>query len=1552
MTQDQLARDSLAQELTRALPESIKPCADCAMSRFDVVICRVSNGHSKDLAGPRKDLVNICHSRFLRKQETKHTVGNHDSVMEDLIHPYETQIQDRVRDDDFIMAAGSSLTWLADIPPSEKKCAIVDQSSAPDIEYSLKKQYALGYSGLHVHRNLIVLYSGEIVYTAGSSCVILNVPSKKQRLFSGHTDKVLCLVKHPHETNHLIASGQGGQTPTIFLWNVSTLQVLFKVDGFRQILSVPDVRGKLQAEADPLPVGIAIRALDFAPCGQYLMAICDDANNTLAMYGSVSKPGKIPWTSCQLLCWKSSGQTRVLDIKFNAFSGEFVTCGVKHMVFWKIDGHKGFWGRNASFGQESYDATFCCVEFLSANQTLTGSACGALWLWSGLRLSKIIYDAHSGPLFDIKADGPTVVTVGQDANLRFWNFAASFESVPVGDLTKGDFLTKNIDLELSLLRHEKPWAEHLVSDGGLGPIRTIAWHNHYMFCGTRNNHILMVDDRDGSSSFLVAGHYGEGIRGLCTIGHLPWLISAGATGVLIIRDLQTAEILSARNFNRKRPISKKLTEDRQFLEGEYRKESEILQKLVAESLVSVGGTSLPVSNLRKFQLEVNRQRQLIRTYKTRLEAVEDKIKYSERPFKISCINVSRDGKIVAIGMDDGGLAEVELKYSKNETLLIENLFTRIFQFSQRSTTCLKFSPDDEMIVVGYSDGHVRVFAKDKIDVDIEPLFSFKCNSAVTNIDWDSSSIHLRCNDDRQRFYIFELGDFPKQSDFLWASNSCIFSWSTHGIFFDSYLPEDVKSLVDIPSKSMFVVGDVNGVLSLFKSPCLGVGARRAQIFGHCAPVNLIASDRRNSFLVSADGDMNILLWNFVECVHSAKDQEVDAKINSKWVYPFSWIENDKDVDSTLTFIKCSAEHTFDHTDDSDVSFSFVPWMTMCQPPTKGMPGQIESPLHHSSFDLTLEHVYGYGGVQSKGNLILLPTFELLFTVMSLCVLQNIQNGKQRFFRGHQAPISSISLHPRGNIVASGDAENISTICIWSCESADWSDGQLLRPLVRLTCSHSRQTSALSFSSDGELLLSVGVSRAEPENIIAVYQWNSKNPSLLAVHSFHCQKIFTACFNPYNDEIITCGVAHCKFWTVQGSHIEELTSHIHDEFYDWAVAESGLCSCRSDATILGAKLATQTALCIECVDSHHVITGTVDGLLLIWRNHFLMSIIPAHKGPIFDMHCPSKRRALQINIQFKSFGESQKKWWERSGQRIGQFSDEIKKGMIIQESEDVVIFAGTQAVGNTSKIVLEAIEHFFTKREKENGLRQGDYFDVHFTCTNCDPTGFVTGGKDGRIIVWSMQKDLRVGFKNFNMLSMFNSFGTKDHKREAHDETSSTYMTLEAFLSCLVSCDLIQDYMDFSLHAPTASHPKILKAEATRIFRDVLERQSLQQSKTKICFEGFNDALERVAGLISLKRYSYPFDYVESIERRHKELESELESTEAWSGGTYAESCIHTLARIKSEIQSLSRKIQATKVCVRLVAMPLKQNEVDMDTTNKSKVYHIQRLLIFLSFIDQ
>lgn len=113
---------------------------------------------------------------------------------------------------------------------------------------------------------------------------------------------------------------------------------------------------------------------------------------------------------------------------------------------------------------------------------------------------------------------------------------------------------------------------------------------------------------------------------------------------------------------------------------------------------------------------------------------------------------------------------------------------------------------------------------------------------------------------------------------------------------------------------------------------------------------------------------------------------------------------------------------------------------------RGLRRTFYPPIHHAPMDNTppekkmqLEWVYGYRGTDSRRNLWVLPSGELLYFVAAVAVMYDRDEETQRHYTGHTEDIQCMDLHPSRELVASGQkaGRNRKTqahIRIWSTDT--------------------------------------------------------------------------------------------------------------------------------------------------------------------------------------------------------------------------------------------------------------------------------------------------------------------------------------------------------------------------------------------------------------------------------------------------------------------------------------------------------------------------------------
>ena len=97
---------------------------------------------------------------------------------------------------------------------------------------------------------------------------------------------------------------------------------------------------------------------------------------------------------------------------------------------------------------------------------------------------------------------------------------------------------------------------------------------------------------------------------------------------------------------------------------------------------------------------------------------------------------------------------------------------------------------------------------------------------------------------------------------------------------------------------------------------------------------------------------------------------------------------------------------------------------------------------------------------------------------------------------------------------------------------------------------------MCFSGDGSKLVSVGI---DIDHSIAVWNWESGHKIASATCSI--ERVFACACNPADDTVVTIGLAHVKFWTVNGRLMRGKSGNFtqgskHQAFVSLAVSKKG------------------------------------------------------------------------------------------------------------------------------------------------------------------------------------------------------------------------------------------------------------------------------------------------------------------------------------------------------------------------------------------------------------
>ena len=164
------------------------------------------------------------------------------------------------------------------------------------------------------------------------------------------------------------------------------------------------------------------------------------------------------------------------------------------------------------------------------------------------------------------------------------------------------------------------------------------------------------------------------------------------------------------------------------------------------------------------------------------------------------------------------------------------------------------------------------------------------------------------------------------------------------------------------------------------------------------------------------------------------------------------------------------EETIDHADESA---PVKPWLENVLAPNIPLEENIDFP----NYNLKIDHVYGFKSENSRKNLFFYKEDQIIYSVSSICIIQNLDDNTQRLFGGfplkekkecHDNIITSIDfLNKEVAMVATGQCGLVPKILVWSPVDTEVVYARFEQP------KGSQEVSALCFDRDGHYLASFG-----------------------------------------------------------------------------------------------------------------------------------------------------------------------------------------------------------------------------------------------------------------------------------------------------------------------------------------------------------------------------------------------------------------------------------------------------------------------------------------------
>lgn len=282
--------------------------------------------------------------------------------------------------------------WLGNMkePSGWDRAASAQRDAAPNV--TLEIDHVIGYRARGSRSNIAYIDATTVVYPVAALGVVHDISTNKQKFFKSHTDDVLCLDYNP--TKRLVATGQQGKRPSIFVWSVDDpSQPVAEFSGHSR----------------------AVVAVAISPDGSKVASVGLDDDHTILVHDIATK---------SLIASTKGDSARILGVYWNLTAAansttEFLTVGVKHIAFWTLAG-AGLTARKGLLGRLGEQQSFLDAAF-TPDYTVIGCESGDLYLFDGNKLKSKV-PAHNGAVFSVCTDPATnfIVTGGRDGFLNCW----------------------------------------------------------------------------------------------------------------------------------------------------------------------------------------------------------------------------------------------------------------------------------------------------------------------------------------------------------------------------------------------------------------------------------------------------------------------------------------------------------------------------------------------------------------------------------------------------------------------------------------------------------------------------------------------------------------------------------------------------------------------------------------------------------------------------------------------------------------------------------------------------------------------------------------------------------------------------------------------------------------------------------------------------------------------------------------------------------------------------------------------------------------------------
>lgn len=1118
--------------------------------------------------------------------------------------------------------------WMGAIVPPSKSSS--QDPISPNVELELSHIH--GYQAQQARNNARYDKSGNIVYHAAAVGVIYDASQQTQRFMKSHNDDIIALCSHADGV--LFATSQMGKKPSVFVWS-SLLEKTppLCLEGFHQR---------------------AVNAICFCSDKHKLGSVGMDDDHSIAIYNYVNR---------QLVSSARGDRNQVFSIAYNANSEEWITCGVKHIRFWKEQGKnltskKAIFQRSPATTKKSHhkevkrvpaDSFECAAVFDKA--VIIGGSDGCLYQFiSASHEVNDIIPAHSSNVYALYVNNESLFSGSKDGTIHRRDAKMT--------------LLQTIDLNILLAKSSE--SNQTFYDVSVRSLCTRAMGSGskktQLLVGTGGSDLLELNissDRTKISRIVTRGHSRQEVWGLAMHPNRLEYVTAGDDQTLRVWSLNTGlkgsqtscQIRSTRLGAMARACAITTLTD-------YCQSKQI--DIVA---VGFGGRNIASS------------------------AQSQK---------------SHDGRSFTSCSQDCIGAVTILSYNDlNKRIGFEKL-------SKQSINEIKFSPNGQILALGSHDHNIYLF---KVSVTKDSIIKLtragvfaKHQSYITHFDFSEDSQHLQSNCGAYELLYSKASSgqhvtsATSMRDVNWATWTCTLGWPVQGIWPPCSDGTDINAVSrnnKTKRGAWIVTGDDFGLVKMYRYPCLIKGSSVTVNRGHSSHVTNVRWSVNDDYVISIGGlDRTVMEWRVMKKSDEDKKLRQPETIGQEPFFTNSWNEDPIEEPSSapiprLDFNRSSTSDLFGEDNAGDEFLAVKPWMGAIVPPSNIPVANIQEPnvrvkldwVYGYQCEIAKQNVY-YNHVQEVSGKLSHDDFqsEIVYHTAAVGVIYDLKMHCQKHHLGHKDDILCLVGSPHGGalhhgLVATGERGRRPRIRIWDAHTAT---------LQSEFCSniHSRGILSLAYNLAMTFLLSVG---DEDDHSLVLWADQSQGPwkivrpiaSGKGEKARHHFAFFLEMKEENQIRIVTGGEKHVLVWHMEGKTLVYKRGKVGRR----GALQSFPCGCSFRAENTSSSQS----------DRGMFVTGTGSGELYIWAGEELQKVVRGHSGSV-DVVSASTNTSSDNKIVLASGGRDGKIiLWDRQMQGIKSCDISTINMGVVRASIRSLCFHRTNKrilVGTASSDILE------------------------------------------------------------------------------------------------------------------------------------------------------------------------------------------------------------------------------------------------------------------------